>query len=45
MASQKMIYLIIAENFFKKSKASYIGSHKISDVNVELGIHMLFYGF
>ena len=31
--------------FLKKLKPSYIGSHKISDMNVELGIDMLFYGF
>ena len=47
MVSQKMVYIIIAEDFFlKKSKASYIGSHIFSNMNVELGIDMLnFYGF
>ena len=47
MVSQKMVYITIAEDFFlKKSKASYIGSHIFSDVNVELGMDMLIsYGF
>ena len=46
MVPQKMVYIIIAEDFFfKKSKASDIGSHIFSDVNVELGMNMLiFYG-
>ena len=47
MLSQKMVYIIIAEYFFKrKSKASYLGFHIFSDVDIELGIDMLvFNGF